>query len=253
MPISLEPVDLEHLPRAPLKLALVQVLYRPVLAIESPEEMRRFQDALGAEWALVERGSAQQVQFEFGPEGARHETRPAETVWRFADREERFRLMVSQTSLGLESIAYHSFAEFGERIRIVVRALAAVFEPAMQTRLGVRYVNEIADARLADRRQLAQFLNADLVRPVGGDLGSDLIASLCELRFAQPDGTFVLRHGMVAPEKYLLDFDYFTEGDRPFEEDAVVTTAEEFHRVIETVFCWTLGEGYLHELRGGKA
>lgn len=251
MPIGLEPVELEHLPQAPLKLALVQVVYRPVLAIESAEEMRRFAHELGVEWALVEQGAAQQVQFEFGPEGLRQQHRAPETVWRFEDPEGRFRLMVSRTSLGLESVAYRAFDEFGERMRGAVRALGASFDPITQTRLGVRYVNEIEDPRLADRAQLAHFVNADLVRPVGGALGSDLVASLSELRFAQPDGTFVLRHGLVAQDKYLLDFDYFVEGEDAYGEDAVISITEAFHGVIETVFCWSLGAGYLQELRGG--
>jgi uncharacterized protein (TIGR04255 family) len=253
MPIHLEPVAaLPHLRNAPLRLALVQVLFQPNLAIESAESVTDFDSALGDEWRLVDRGAAQQVQFEFGPAGVRHNALPLETVWRFARVDGHFNLALSPSSLGLDSDQYRPFDEFEAELARVAASFVDVFAGSVRTRLGVRYINEIEDARLDDPERLTFFLNRDLVRPVGAELGSDLLSSLNELRFVQPDGVFVLRHGLIESRKYLLDFDYFIESEGEFDADALLESARAFHSVIETVFCWSIGGDYLVELFRGS-
>jgi uncharacterized protein (TIGR04255 family) len=248
MPIALASDSLEHLPRAPLKLALVQVKYRPLVVIEQPERVAAFQDAVVERFELVDRQTSQALQVEVSPAGVNQRAGQTETVWQFRAMDGGATVALSATSLGFESAEYDAFERFADQFAYVLEAVAATFGPRHQTRLGVRYVNEVVDERLAPNT-LIDFLNDDLVRPVGSELGVDLIGGLSELRFQQPDGIFVLRHGLVRPNTYLLDFDYYNETERPFDAAAALEVTHRFHTVIEAVFKWSLAEGYLGELR----
>jgi uncharacterized protein (TIGR04255 family) len=114
----------------------------------------------------------------------------------------------------------------------------------------MRYVNEIEDESLMSEG-LDRFLNSALVAPVGSELGMDLLSSLSDLRFRQPDGVFALRHGLIRPDAYLLDFDYFSEDERPFDRQEIRRTGARFHDVIESMFIWSLSDDYLRRLEEG--
>ena len=88
--------------------------------------------------------------------------------------------------------------------------------------------------------------------PVGGELGSDLLSSLCEMRFGEKDGQVTIRHGLVEPTTYLLDFDHFSEGERDFAPKSIVTRVKRFHGLIERLFVWSISDRYLNELKGAK-
>jgi uncharacterized protein (TIGR04255 family) len=252
VPIAVERQTLEHLDDAPLRLALVQVRYAPVHAVEKRERVADFQALLGDEFVAEEPQRSQGLLVQFGPAAAPPVLPPAETVWPFRDPKRGFGVSLSSTSLALEATAgYHDFPVFLEEFRTTLAGLVDVFHPKVCTRLGVRYVNEIGDPRLTSPDGLAAFLNRELVSPVGSDLGSDLMSSLSELRFREDDGVFVLRHGLVESTKYLLDFDRFSETHRSFALEALVDTTSKFHDLIESVFVWSLSDEYLSGLKGG--
>lgn len=171
------------------------------------------------------------------------------STWLFRDSERGWTVSVTSTSLGLEAKTYVDFEDFLGEFKQVLRDLEEVFEPQTEVRLGVRYINRIEDERLL-KRGIAFFVNEKLAGPVGEELGNELQHSLCELRFRERETWVALRHGLIEPTTYLLDFDQFVEGERDFSPNDIVPRVKRFHGLIERLFVWALSERYLKELKG---
>jgi uncharacterized protein (TIGR04255 family) len=217
--------------------------------VERAEEVATFQQRLGTSYELVETGVTPQLRVYVGDRAVdAPQPTTGERLFRFRDREERWWVALSSSSLGFEASRYRSFPDFAEEFQRVLAALTDVFSPITQTRFGMRYVNEISDQRLEEGR-FSDILQPALVQPIGSELGRDLVSSLSELRFRQPDGLFVLRHGVVEKGTYLLDFDYFVDDERPFDEASILELAANYHSVTESLFVWSLAPAFLEELR----
>jgi len=247
--IELPRVELEHLPQAPLQVAIAQVRFSAVFAIENRGELSGFQQRLGDRYLAREQSPPR-----FGALGrAATPHVPSleqETVWQFEEPEREWTISLSSTGLALEAARYLDFDDFAGELARIVEALAEEFDPQREVRLGVRYVNRIEDRRLSGKNGVTHFISEQLASPVGGELGSDLLGSLSELRFRENGGTLAIRHGLIEPRRYLLDFDRFAEKERQFAPASIVKRVRRFHALIEQLFVWSLSPGYLDELRG---
>jgi uncharacterized protein (TIGR04255 family) len=252
VPVTLPNRSLPHLDNAPLKVALAQVRFPTVLAIERPAEVSSFQECLGEAYELAERQLTQHVRVFVGEKILDAPQPPvAEPLFRFVDREHGRWVALSSSSLGFEASTYQKFEDFASEFRRVLSHLVDLFRPKTQTRLGLRYINEIIDGRLA-AKDFTALIASPLVSPIGPELGTDVESSLNEIRFRQPDGRLVLRHGLVNEDTYLLDFDYFNENEVPFDLEHILAQTQDYHSVIESLFVWSLSPSYFEELRGGK-
>ncbi len=232
----------------PLRLALVQARTTPVLALERVETVERLVAELGDRWILADRQSAQQIAVQLGPEGVQQQATPQESVWILTA--EGVRAAVSASSVTVESSSYPEWEEFRGSIEEVLAAVHKTLAPARCVRLGMRYVNEL-DVKLADAdpAKLARQLNVALLAPALS-LDRKVLGSLAELRVAETDGAvFVLRHGLVSPATYLLDYDAYREASDEFDPLDMIARADRFHQRIESVFAWSLNETYLDDLR----
>jgi hypothetical protein len=83
-------------------------------------------------------------------------------------------------------------------------------------------------------------VHPELLGPAAA-LGTDLLASLQELRFQQPDGILAVRHGLTAPGQYLLDSDHYSDERRDFDVPRITELVQTWHHTIEGVFAWAFG------------
>lgn len=224
--------------------------FAPVFAIERRAEVAAFQALLGERYVARQPTSSRSPAAGLGPT-PQAPGGESETIWRFEHPEGDWAVSLSSTSLALEAVRYMDFDDFAAELSRIVQGLHEAFEPRHEVRLGLRYVNRIEDERLA-KRGIGFFLHEELASPVGGELGSDLIGSLAELRFREQDGTLAIRHGLVEPTHYLLDFDRFGAGEREFAPASVVERTRSFHALIERLFAWSLSPRYLKELKQGS-
>lgn len=249
MPIKAEHVELEHLPGSPLALALAQVRFLPLPAIDSPTHIMDFQNAVSADYELLAQQVVQQFMISIGPAAAQAPNVSAPgNVWQFASRDERWKLALSQTSIAIETDAYTTFDEFRAELERVLTVVNEHFAIGRTTRLGLRYVNEIADERLLESGGLLYFFTPEFL-PAGGELSDSVAASYSEVRFDQEDGSLVIRNGLVQPGKYLLDFDYYNETEGDFNVQKLVETVSNYHDVIDSVFARAITEDYMNELK----
>jgi uncharacterized protein (TIGR04255 family) len=221
-----------------LELALAQVRFAPIFAIKEPARMAEFQSRLGRRYLL---------QSPVGdPEAASAADAP---IHLFRDQDRAWTVSLSSDSLGLEAKTYHDFDDFAAELARILDDAAEIFEPQTEVRLGVRYVNRIEDERLR-KRGIQFFVRPELASPVGSELGSELAHSLCQLRFRERGTWLAIRHGLIEPSVYLLDFDNFVEGERDFEPAQIVKRVNEYHGLIERLFVWSLSDRYRSELEG---
>jgi uncharacterized protein (TIGR04255 family) len=241
--------DLGPLARAPLTLALAQARTAPTLALERPEMIERLVEALG--WELVDRQSNVELAVRLGPGGIEQQPGPPQTVWVLAAPSGQFRAVLSASSVAVECNAYSHWGDFQAALEAVFHAVGEVAAPGRVTRFGLRYVNEVTDRRLSGEapERLAEVLANELVA-VALALGRPVISSLSELRVSEPVGQLTVRHGLMAPGRYLLDLDASEEASAPapFEAKSLVQAADAFHDRIEAVFVWALQPGYLASL-----
>lgn len=229
---------------------IAQVRYAPVFAIERRAEVAGFQALLGDAYVARQPAPSRPIMASPAatpqPPGA-----DPETIWRFERPEGDWTISLSSTSLALEAIRYLDFDDFAAELSRIVRALHDAFAPRHEVRLGLRYVNRIEDARL-EKRGITFFLHEGLAAPVGGELGNDLLGSLAELRFRERGGMLAIRHGLIEPTQYLLDFDRFSTEEREFAPGSIVERIKRFHSLIERLFVWSISPRYLKELKRGS-
>jgi uncharacterized protein (TIGR04255 family) len=252
MPIRVPRAQLDHLHNAPLKAAIAQVRYAPVHAVDSRESIAQFEAGLPDRYVAEDPQMSQAFTVAIGPGGplAPAAQVPADTVWPFRDDERGWSVAVSTTSLSLESTQkYGDFDDFITELTQILTAFEEVFHPKRRIRLGLRFINRIEDKRLRRRGGITHFVRDELLSPVGGAAGADLLNSLSELRFRERHGIFVLRHGLLPDAAYLLDYDYFAEDVHEFDATDAVQTVKRFHNLIERVFVWSLSDKYLTELK----
>lgn len=242
--------ELPHLSQSPLRLAILQVRYGALLAVEQAGRVAAFEEALGSDFEFVNREVAQLIRVYVGDTGLEppHPS-PSDSVWRFKHVTNDWHIVLSASSLGFEANSYWDYNDLSSSFRSVLAAFADVFTPSRQLRVGMRYINEITDSRILDPANLPIFVARDLLRPVGTALGYDLISSLSDLRFEEPAGVVVIRHGLVKNDTYLLDIDHFSEIEATFNADTIHETLDGFHATVESLFVWALTKDYLDELR----
>lgn len=251
--LPVEPRRIGTLAASPLRLALVQARTPPVLAFERAEAVERLLQALDGRWTVTDRQSNREVAVQIGPGGVREDAAAPELVWVLSSEDGRTRAAVSSSSVAVESDSYDRWDLFRGHIRDVLTAVAGTVAPKRCVRLGVRYVNEIDVSRAeGNPAQMAEQLNDALLAPALA-FARPLLGSLAELRVGEDDGAvFVLRHGLVNPATYLLDFDAYIESDEDFDAELLAERVERFHDRIESVFAWSLTDAYLEALRSGR-
>lgn len=255
MPITVPKATLRHLNSAPLQVAVAQVRFSPVHAVEKRELVAEFESRLDRRYIAQDAQMAQTLTIQVGvapPSGPVAPPPVIDTVWPFRDDERGYSVSLGNSSLAVEADStYHDFPQFLEEFGTAVRAFAEIFQPKRQMRLGLRYVNEIRDDRLKD--DVRKVLTSELVLPVGTAVKGGLLRSLAELRVAETLGTFVIRHGLIEEATYLLDLDYFSETPTEFGPESVIERVEDFHSLIEAFFVWSLNASYLAELKGKES
>ena len=185
------------------------------------------------------------------------------TVWRFHDASEAWRVILAPDFLALETIKYTSRDDFLQRLGVVLQALKEHVDPQIVDRLGVRYIDQVTGENLEALPQL--------VRPeVAGILGTPLRAhvrhAISEHVFALPEdaGQVTARWGLVPPRgtvdpgaidaieeaSWLLDVDAFQVERRALEVEAIVDQVRGFAERIYSIFRWAVTDEFLRRYGG---
>jgi uncharacterized protein (TIGR04255 family) len=227
-----------RLPRSPLLLVAAQINFEDVGREVAHVQARSVQKRMGPGWTRLE--SAPLVQTTVTPGGAVNE--PNRQAYRLSAPAGSWTLQLNPSTVTLETRAYEGWVTFRMQLAALVTAVAEVFDPASEQRLGLRYIDQVPlpDGRsgwngLIEKSLLGLTLDQ---RFAGSVLASDQRVLL------QLDGDTrcVLRYGQVpdpatnqAAETYLLDYDVFRE-NREYDPASVIAGADALHDYVGGLF-----------------
>jgi uncharacterized protein (TIGR04255 family) len=239
------------LPSAPLVRVLTQVRFPPIWSIADPTAIAPFQEVIRATYPLSTKEVVQHI--ELSPE------RPAvqaDTIWRFQDRAEEWRVSLGTSFIALETTKYASRKDFLSRVGSLIDSLRRTVNPQLATRIGLRYVDRLDGAAVEQIE--------DLLRPEV--LGSYTLFEgavrniLANAEFATEEGaTLTARWGMLPSGKsfdpnvlppikersWVIDLDMYTTAQTDFAVAALSPQLEGFAKRIYAVFRYMVRDEFL--------
>lgn len=254
-PFSGPPVEEVPLANAPLERVIAQVRYPLVLAVDRSESIAPFQEELRDDYPLLEEEHHQVLKPQ--QEGA------TQVIWRFSNTEGTWRVSLSRAFLAIETRAYTSRGEFLTRFRSVLAALGAHVAPTRVERLGVRYIDRIRGAQMAD---LARLVRDELRGIASADVAPRCVHSLTESVFELDQARLLARWGLLPPNAvidtsmepvdertWVLDLDMASTRPMPFDVEATTEVARSFAAQIYEFFRWAVTDAFLDQFGATRA
>ena len=251
MPVDLPEYVSVPLGRSPLVLVAAQINFEEIGREVTHAQARSVQKLVSPDWIQLQ--SAPLVEATMTPSGAVNE--PNRQAYRLLTADGSWSLLLNRDSATIETRAYPGWAEFHTRIEELASAVAQVFDPATEQRLGLRYVDQIP---LPDGRTDWKGLVPDALLGVSLDprFAGRVLASDQRL-LLQLDGDVrcVFRHGLLADAdgrlgaSYLLDYDVYRE-NRGYEAAGTAAGADDLHDYVGRLFRACLSDELYEWLRG---
>ena len=257
MPLHLPEVEHHDYARPPIALALCQVRFPPILSIGQQQSIADFQEKIRHRFPTF--GVEEQIQVGPGQPLQR------QSNWRFTDLDEKWAVTLATDFLTLETIAYAGRDELFGQWTHVLTALVETLGPSQQSRLGLRYVNEIRPEQVGSLADWRKYVRDELSGVLASELATQGLAqSLTELRFADgaeqvifkygalPTGTTIPRPNVAGGESpfYLIDVDLIDLSPHPLSVDDTVATLRRYNANAYRLFRWSITPEYEEELRG---
>jgi uncharacterized protein (TIGR04255 family) len=258
--------------RSPLVLTICQCQFTTVLGVNDPSFVAPFQRAIRQSYPVAKQVDQITVGIGFGSGEAKvQEERKASNLWQFSDVEGAWTVVLAPSFLSLETRAYKHFSDFSERLHEVLVALTEHVEPALGTRLGLRYINEL---RL-EPGQADWPIKSELLGPLAvPGLKEFAVQAMQQLQFRYPDHQGVSIHHGYFPQGtivqplpgqtsldqpfYLLDVDIFREFPIPgssgisMDPDVIGKHVEAFNKAAYRLFRWAITDDYASLIGGGS-
>jgi len=242
------------LTNAPLQTVVCELRFPAPFLVT--EDLRAIRSAL-KDYPLSD--TQQGIGIELNPEsGVRQQ--PMIQRHLFSTLDESHQVSIGPGSLALEARSgYEGFKRFLERWLQIVGVVQSAIELTIQTRLGLRYVNQLlvedASAGLA---ALSNRVNAALLSPFGSDgFPYHVTTSFEEMRLRDESLNGTLRHGLqlAAPVQapgapptegsvtrgfYALDIDFYDDQRKTFAIDDQKEQLKAFNHSIWNIFRWAV-------------
>jgi uncharacterized protein (TIGR04255 family) len=226
-----------HYERNYIKQAVCELRFPTLYELEGPRPPASFARALRKEYPI----DSQAQTYEVTP-GALAKS----NAHVFRSKRQRWSVSLKASAISLETTHYDTFAEFKERLSLVLQAAKEVIDSDFFTRIGLRYINLIE----FPGSDLASWINPALVGPLANGVYGTVSEHSARVVGSTERGGFTMQHGL-APDReskspaYSLDFDFFAE-DVPFADALIVV--QSLHDDEFKLFRWGLGPAALQYL-----
>jgi uncharacterized protein (TIGR04255 family) len=247
------------LPDAPLIRVIAQVRFPTILKVQKPDEISVFQEQIGSTYPILRPEHVQELTF--GPRGVASDAR--QTVWRFSDQTDAWRVTLAQDFVAVETTKYDSRSVFLGRLEAVVRALETTLRPAQMERLGIRYIDRITGDAVD---KIADLVRREMLGVLATPLSDRILHSIFDTVFALPDGPERLRarwgklpagavldpsaiEPIEAPS-WVLDLDMFSTEVRPFTTEVIIADARKYAERVYAMFRWVVTDKFLRRYGG---
>lgn len=241
MALSLPSPRTEQLPHAPLQLVVCQVRHDRNLAVADAGRALAVRDALAHEYPVVEEQAQQELSFVAGPLGVAGVSGGEQRGWRFQSEDKLWTIALLPDFFALECTGYTSWSDFRARLTELARAVEEHLRPALEMRLGLRFVDQIRYPRASHPASWSGLIEDALLGAVQHAPFADALEALQSVaQLRGTDAQVLLRHG-TSPDQdgnwtYLLDTDCFRSVSRRFSAETLLGDAEGLHRLALQVF-----------------
>lgn len=247
--LDLPEPDSTRLGRSPLQLVVCQVRFEEIPSVADPRVALAVHDRLGGRsgiYPVLEQLKGEQVEVKVGIGGAPISTQQSPlSGWRLLTQDKDWTVALLPGSAALETTNYSTWAdEFSPRLNELLDAVAAVIAPALEQRLGLRYVDLLTEPDVQQpagwRGRVVDELLGPILHP---RFGAGVRSSQQQLELDAGAGVrCTLRHG-VLPDRtkahrtnYLLDWDVFREQAKPFDIEDLKVAATSFNHLALQLF-----------------
>ncbi len=252
-PFAVQTVPEVPLARAPLVRVIAQLRFPVVAALAKLDAVGPFQEAIRDRYPILR--SEQPTAFVVGPQGIQIQA-GAGNIWRFHDKNDKWRVSLTTEFVALESFGYVSRDDFVSRLQEVLNSLDKCVKPAVYDRLGIRYVNRLSGPALDD---LARLVQPEVLGVGATKFSANLVHTMCESSFRLNSDRLNARWGLLPPGatvdpgaieplkelSWILDMDAFTTTQEDFSVDAVTARARSFSSRIYALFRWAVTDEFL--------
>jgi len=247
--------DYRELSRPPLKLALAEFKFSKVMNIES--YLPAIQEQLRDTYPLADERSDHTVKILPGDVKMQEHSR-----WAFIATDHKSSVEISENAIICYCVEYPGFDVFSEACKRVLSVLHDVVQPALLTRVGIRYSNLMhaepsqriaelvsSDALLPDfADKLGATLhqnNETLIKTQHGQLSVRTLYGVNNVTILADIGKIPARVALdtTVSERLILDIDHFWQHDdnepQPFEVEQAMQTLSNLHDGARKAF-WTI-------------
>jgi uncharacterized protein (TIGR04255 family) len=261
VPVELPAPDRTILKNNPLQLVVCQVRFDEADVLLDRKTARRFFDKLGGvdgPFPKFTQILAQRVIV--NPQAGPGETPTTEQQrgWRFSNAEGDCHITLLPDSLALETTAFPGWDEFAPHLQHALDVLAEEADPAIEQRLGLRFVNLIVLDEVRSGPDWDGYIVADLLAPGHHPvLGLGVVATQHRVVLDLGDELRCILNYGLAPDAngsgrvgYLLDLDVFRERSAPFSAADVFKASELMNERAVSLFQQVAMPKLLEVLRG---
>jgi uncharacterized protein (TIGR04255 family) len=257
-PLALPEPSTVTLTRAPLQLVVCQVRHDRNLAVADGSRILAIREQLGI-YPRMEEMAQQEIGVVIGPAGpSSFSGGEQQRGWRLLSEDGTWTAALRPDFFALECTGYTSWTEFRERMRSLAEAVLAHLQPAVELRLGLRYVDRIAVPAVERPQDWSGYINEHLLGPIQDSQLGPAVTSLQQLLELQgPEGVkILLRHGSQLDQDsgawpYVLDTDCFRSDARRLEADSLLHGTDVLHKLALQVFQAAITP-QLHRLLAGQ-
>jgi uncharacterized protein (TIGR04255 family) len=238
-----EPNDVT-LDRSPLEFVVCQVRHERILAVSDPRRGLAVHDRLAEAYPQMEQRPSMQAVMLLGQGRApamSHEQGPV--GWTLRSEDGDWTVTLDPEFFSVETSAYVSWSDFEGRLSTLCEAVNDAYEPTLETRLGLRYVDQVKDPAVAEPAGWRGWIRDEMLGPLVIEGFAPAIRGIEQQVEFDAGGGYrvVLRHGTSLDQSpstwaYLLDHDCFRQSARPFTVSGVLEAASDLHRLALQVF-----------------
>jgi len=257
MPLQLPAPDTSHLSLSPLTLVVCQVRYDS--NVQVADTGGALYDAFKSDYPIFDTNASQDVGLVPSSSGIQAVPGPAAKGWKFQSKDNSWTVIVMQDFFALQTIDYTNWDEYKERLRSLTQSIQLELSPNVERRLGLRYVNRLADPAVTKPSDWIGRLHSSVLGPITHPaMGQSLnmMQALIQIDLGE-DLQAIVRFGSAQERElnkswvYFLDNDCSREGGRPFSVHGIMEGVEVLHTNALQLFQASLTETYFAQLKRG--
>lgn len=258
MTLDLPEPSRERLARSPLSLVVCQVRHEHTAAASDVKRGLAVHEAVKDDLPSFDEQSSRDLTITAGATGVQSLPGDVSRGWRMRSEDQAWTAVVMPEFFSLETTRYREWKEFADRLQDLTAAVAESVSPALEQRIGLRFIDRITHPDVTSARDWQQWIDRSFLGPVAHEvLGQGVDTAQQIVQFNAGEGrSVILRHGCSRDQAsagewvYILDHDCFVQRGVSFEVDAIINEVEELHTMALQIFQAAITQDLFEYLKG---